>query len=173
MPGAPQITFEQAAKAIVAVEEFGYSQKTAAELADISRPSVSDILNGKYRWGELLESPVFNKLRLAQKRAFQVATFELSRKSLIQADSALPKASYLQAVTGYAILRDKERLDAGEPTEISMSYQVTEFRGIDQLAEALARSLVSNGQENPNKSKEIEVKAEESKASEKLDKSSI
>ena len=114
MARGPAITLEQAATVVEAVNGLGYSQLKAGELAGISQPSVSAILNGRYRWGEIAEGPVFNELRLRQKKAFQVATFDLARKALDRAETALPKASFLQAVTGYAILRDKERLDAGE-----------------------------------------------------------
>ena len=66
----------------------------------------------------------------------------LARDSLIQAQASLPKASYLQAVTGYAILRDKERLDAGEPTEYIAIRTKIEVEGLDRLCEALTRSLL-------------------------------
>ena len=37
----------------------------------------------------------------------------------------------------YGILRDKERLDAGEPTEITASLTRHEFEGLDALAAVL------------------------------------
>jgi hypothetical protein len=43
----------------------------------------------------------------------------------------------------YAILRDKERLDAGEPTEITVSYTRHEIEGIDALAAALSQTLLT------------------------------
>ena len=42
----------------------------------------------------------------------------------------------------YGILRDKERLDAGEPTEITMSYTRQEISGVDALAQALSTALL-------------------------------
>jgi hypothetical protein len=76
-----------------------------------------------------------------------VATFELARKALIQAESALPKASFLQAVTGYGILRDKERLDAGEPTE----HVAVIVKAGDDLAERLAARVLQKRAESPEK----------------------
>lgn len=158
MPGGTGISLEQAAIAIEAVEGRGLPQWKAAEIAGISQPSVSEILAGKYRWGEVAKGPVLNALRLEQKRAFQVASFELARKTLMHAEQVLPKASYLQAITGYGILRDKERLDAGEPTEII--GHVTDRRSVESveaLAAALSQVLIARNQTTVPT---LEIKAE-------------
>jgi hypothetical protein len=42
----------------------------------------------------------------------------------------------------YGILRDKERLDAGEPTEIVASYTREDISGLDKLAAALSQTLL-------------------------------
>lgn len=42
----------------------------------------------------------------------------------------------------YGILRDKERLDAGEPTEITASFTRHEVSGVDALAQALSTALL-------------------------------
>lgn len=138
----PAVTLEQAARAVEAVKGLGYSQKKAAALAGISQSTVSVILSGNYRWGEVANGPVFNELRLYQKKAFQVATFELAKQALEQVEKTLPKASFLQAVTGYGILRDKERLDAGEPTEIHVSLNLNHSLALDKLIELLGYRLI-------------------------------
>ena len=144
MPGAKQITLEKAAMAVEAVEGLGYSQRNAAQLTGVSQPSISAILSDKHRWGEMLDGPVFNQLRLQQKKSFQVASFELGRKALIRAEKSLDKASFLQSVTGYAILRDKERLDAGEPTEITATLNLNATVNLDKLCDALSHALVDS-----------------------------
>ena len=143
MPGAKGISIAQAGIDVEAVEGRGLLQREAAKLAGISKQSVSEILARKFRWGEYVDKPLFSALRSEQKRAFQVATFELARQSLIRAEESLPKASYLQAVTGYAILRDKERLDAGEPTEIVASVTFEVIADLDKLAARLAQTLIN------------------------------
>jgi hypothetical protein len=47
----------------------------------------------------------------------------------------------------YGILRDKERLDAGEPTEIVASYTRNEIMGLDKLAAALGQALLASSKE--------------------------
>ena len=149
MPGAPGISLEQAAMAVEAVEGRGWTTRMAGAAAAFSSKSVSEILRGKGKWGELVDTPVFRQLRLEQKQIFQVASFELARQSLIHAEQALPKASYLQAVTGYAILRDKERLDAGEPTEIvGHIADRRSIESIESLAAALGQALIARQESN-------------------------
>ena len=45
----------------------------------------------------------------------------------------------------YGILRDKERLDAGEPTEIVASYTRQDLARIDDLAAGLSQTLFQGG----------------------------
>ena len=44
-------------------------------------------------------------------------------------------------------MRDKERLDAGEPTEIVASYTRADILGLDKLAAALGQTLLQSGKE--------------------------
>ena len=138
----PEISLEQAARATELVEGLGYTYQQAGAIAGISEHSVGDILNHSYRWGEYCETPVFAELRRQQKKAFQVALFDLTRKSLIQAERMLPKASYYQAVTGAAILMDKERLYAGEPNDIQ-AIAISAAVSVDDLSSKLAARLVN------------------------------
>ena len=45
----------------------------------------------------------------------------------------------------YGILRDKERLDAGEPTEITAVYSHTQIQGLDKLSQLLSQTLLPSG----------------------------
>jgi hypothetical protein len=74
----------------------------------------------------------------------QAASVELSKKALRQIENKIDKASAPQAAMVYGILRDKERLDAGEPTEIVASYTRNEIMGLDKLAAALGQSLLQS-----------------------------
>jgi hypothetical protein len=45
----------------------------------------------------------------------------------------------------YGILRDKERLDAGEPTEITASYSHAQIQSLDKLSQLLSQTLLPSG----------------------------
>ena len=77
----------------------------------------------------------------------QAASIKLSQKALQQIENRIDKASAPQAAMVYGILRDKERLDAGEPTEILASLTRQEVVGIDKLGAALSQTLLLNGKE--------------------------
>ena len=84
--------------------------------------TVDDISNGRNGWGEIIASnEAFRKYRTDAKRKMQAASLKLSEKALQQIENRIDKASAPQAAMVYGILRDKERLDAGEPTEITVS----------------------------------------------------
>jgi hypothetical protein len=73
----------------------------------------------------------------------QAASISLSQKALQQIEN--PSAP--QAAMVYGILRDKERLDAGEPTEITASYTRHEVAGMDALAAVLGQTLLERAKE--------------------------
>ena len=74
----------------------------------------------------------------------QAASINLSQKALQQIENRLDKASAPQAAMVYGVLRDKERLDAGEPNEIHATYSAVEIRGLDSLAASLSQTLLLN-----------------------------
>jgi hypothetical protein len=148
-----KISLADAAKAVTLVEDLGYSQTAASNVTGLGLSTVSDILAPRYRWGEIVDGPVFLELRRQQKKAFQAALFDLTRQSLIQAQKELPNASYYQAVTGAAILMDKERLYAGEPTEITANLNVN-AGSLEELASALAKCISPESNDiSPNQTK--------------------
>ncbi len=77
----------------------------------------------------------------------QAASIKLSQKALQQIENRIDKASAPQAAMVYGILRDKERLDAGEPTEIVASYTRNEIMGLGKLAAALGQTLLQSQKE--------------------------
>lgn len=77
----------------------------------------------------------------------QAASIKLSQKALQQIENRIDKASAPQAAMVYEILRDKERLDAGEPTEIVARHTRVDIAGVDKLAAALGQTLPQSGNE--------------------------
>ena len=62
-----------------------------------------------------------------------------SQKPLQQIENRIDNASAPQAAMVYGILRDKERLDAGEPTDIVALHTRQKVEGLDALAAILGR----------------------------------
>ena len=77
----------------------------------------------------------------------QASSITLAQKALQQIENRIDEASAPQAAVIYGILRDKERLDAGEPTEILASLTRQEVAGIDKLGAALSQTLLLSGKE--------------------------
>ena len=144
MPGGPGIDPLEAVKAF-SLADLGYTPQQISQKVNISRPSLYYIFGRHGKWGEIADTPVFNRLRREQNQLLEASYRTIAASSLMHAmtPEKIAKASYYQLIVGSSIATDKAQLLAGLPTEISMSNQVTEFRAIDQLAEALARSLVS------------------------------
>lgn len=132
-----------------AMSEMGFQTGEIAGAIGLPEGTVDDIVNGRHAWGKMLQNPVFNEYRVQQKRLMQTASVELAKKALKQVELRLPQASAAQAVMIYGVLRDKERLDAGEPTEIIATYNVHAVQGLDRLARLLSHSLLPND-ENPS-----------------------
>lgn len=105
-----------AAKA-AALSDLGYNATQIAEITQIPANSIRNILRGRGGWQELLGDEDFAARRQEEKRRFQAASMEIAKCALEQTFIKLPEASALQAATVYGILRDKERLDAGEATQ--------------------------------------------------------
>jgi hypothetical protein len=77
----------------------------------------------------------------------QAASISLSQKALQQIENRIDKPSAPQAAMVYGILRDKERLDAGEPTEIVALHTGQAIEGLEALAAVLGQTLLQSGRE--------------------------
>jgi len=135
------VPHDKLAQALVSYEHTGNAAQTARDLA-MPESTVRSILSKRYRWGEVLADPFFGELRREQKKAFQVAALDLARKSLAKAEEKIDNASYLQLVTGYGILRDKERLDAGESTANISLHTTNDADDLDKVAARASRALL-------------------------------
>lgn len=131
-----------------ALANIGYQGTQIANAMGLPTRTVDDIINGRNGWGEIIaNNEAFRQYRTDAKRKMQAASIKLSEKALQQIDNKLDKTSAAQAAMIYGILRDKERLDAGEPTEITASYTRHEVSGVDALAQALSTALLENQKE--------------------------
>jgi hypothetical protein len=110
--------------------------------------TVDDIINGRSGWGEIIANDqAFKQYRTLAKRQMQAASISLSQKALQQIEDRIDKASAPQAAMVYGILRDKERLDAGEPTEIVALHTRQEIAGLESLAAILGQTLLQRTKE--------------------------
>jgi hypothetical protein len=132
-----------AARAVELVEA-GYSRNKASKMTGLARQTIDDIINGNVGWDERANEPLFRQYRQQENKRLTHACTELAKAAIVHAHSALPKASFLQAVLGSAALIDKARLLAGESTENVAVAHRHEVEDLGVLADALAKSLVTH-----------------------------
>jgi hypothetical protein len=85
---------------------------------------------------------VFKRWRQEQNKALEQANRTLARKSLEKAEGKMDNASYAQLVFDAAIMTDKARLLAGEPTEIHANLNIQAVTSLDKLASMLSQALI-------------------------------
>ena len=129
--------------------DAGMSSNQIAPLVGIASRTVREIVSRHGRWGEIAERPVFAQLRHEQKAHLEAASRLVSAKALARVDETIENASAYQAAGIYGLLRTHERLDAGEPTEITASVNVNIEQRVDGLVEALGQALLLKQAEPP------------------------
>jgi hypothetical protein len=125
-------------------ETQGKSRRQISKETGVSLTTVHAILNRAHGWDEIAEGDVFKRHRQEQNQALEQANRTLAKKSLEMAEGKMNKASYAQLVFGAAIMTDKARLLAGEPTQIVETINVKVVAGLDKLAAMLSQSLVES-----------------------------
>jgi hypothetical protein len=130
-----------AAKAME-LDELGYPGTHIARMTNLPPRTAHDIINKYGHWATVADTPVFQRHRQEQKLALQSASMAVSAKALIRVEETIDKASAYQAAGIYGLLRTHERLDAGEPTQITASSNLNVAMDLDAMATALAASLV-------------------------------
>ena len=125
-----------------ALGDAGYRPLPVSGMLETNRRTIADLMARHGRWGEMAETPVFVALRQAQQRHLESASRALAAKALIRAEESLDKASFLQATTGFAILVDKSRIFAGEPTDIHANLNLHAAVSIDKLCDVLNQRLI-------------------------------
>jgi hypothetical protein len=141
MPRGRQTDILTAAK-VSALAELGYSAPQIEALTGVNARTAWGILNNEASWGEIKESPVFKANRLKQKEALEAASRVVAAKALVQVEQKIESASAYQAAGIYGLLRTHERLDAGEPTQITASVNLHTVASMDKLAAMLGQALV-------------------------------
>jgi hypothetical protein len=147
MPRGKRTSLPQAAQA-KALADIGYQGTQIADAIGLPVRTVDDIINGRNGWREIIANDkAFKQYRTQAKRQMQAASITLSQKALQQIEDRIDKASAPQAAMVYGILRDKERLDAGEATEIVALHTRQGIEGLDALAAILGQTLLQSGKE--------------------------
>ena len=123
-------------------ETQGNSQRQISQVTGVPLGTVHAILNRAHGWDEIAEGDVFKRHRQEQNKALEQANRTLAKKSLEMAEGKMDRASYSQLVFGAAIMTDKARLLAGEPTEIHATLDLNTVVALDRLAAMLSQSLI-------------------------------
>ena len=123
-------------------ETEGRSENEISKLTGLPAGTVHNIVSRAHGWAEIAEGDVFKRHRQEQNKALEQANRTLARKSLEMAEGKMDKASYAQLVFGAAIMTDKARLLAGEPTEIHATLDLNTVVALDRLAAMLSQSLI-------------------------------
>ena len=126
--------------------DAGMSAAQAGALVGIPERTARDIIARHGRWGEVADRPVFAELRLQQKAHLEATSRYLSSECLIQLAKTLDKASAYQAAGIYGLLRNHERLDAGEATsnvELHLHSKL-DILALDKLGEMLSQRLIAD-----------------------------
>ena len=113
-----------------------------SQTTGVPRGTVHAILNWAHGWDEIADGDVFKRHRQEQNKALEQANRTLAKKSLEMAEGKMDKASYSQLVFDAAIMTDKARLLAGEPTEIHATLNINTIVAMDKLAGMLSQRLV-------------------------------
>jgi hypothetical protein len=129
--------------------EAGHTAPQVADMLKLTVETVTNIFHGRHGWDRLHNDPEFLKYRQVAKRQMQAATSEIAKSALLQIARKLPQASAASATYVYGILRDKERLDAGEATQHIAIVTRHEIANLDKLAEILAQSLLESKTDLP------------------------
>ena len=131
--------FKQAA--VPALVDLGYTPSQASRHLNLPRITVYDIL-AKTEGGAYKNKPVLDALREGIKTRLQARSMDLADRALDQVEAGLQETDAYRSTLIYGILRDKERLDADEPTQITASFNAVVVKDLDQLCSALSESLL-------------------------------
>jgi hypothetical protein len=136
-------------------ETQGLSQRRISKETGVPLTTVHSILNRAHGWDEVAEGEVFKRHRQEQNKVLEQANRTLAKKSLEMAETKMEKASYSQLVFGAAIMTDKARLLAGEPTQITASVNIHTVATLDKLAAILAQALIESKDVTPSNEEKV------------------
>ena len=129
------------ATAIAALGSCGVSGAEIARKFPVSRNTVYEILRGEANY---VRGPVLVQARNEVKELLQARSLDLAYRAQDQIELALPEAGAKDAAIVMGILRDHERLDAGEATANIEIHHKVEVEELEDLGDRLARSLLKH-----------------------------
>ena len=118
------------AATVGALGDMGYAGTKIARMTGVAERTVYDLLGGERKY---LQEPVTAALRKGIKERLQARSLDLSDRCLNQVEDTLQWTSARDAAVVYGILRDHERLDAGEPTLIAEHLNIHTMGNLDSL----------------------------------------
>jgi len=140
-----KLTYQRAAKIKMMAGELQLPQAQIKREVHCSQQTIERVMNDPVWQERLKDDKMFTEHRKTLKRNMQAQALVVANQALQQIEIALPYSSAPQAAIVFGILRDKERLDAGESTEnISHVYKY-DLKKLDKLAENLSKSLMPPG----------------------------
>ena len=138
----------QTAATAKALSDFGYNKGLIAEKVGLPYRTVDSIIRGEGKWSEIIRNePLFEEYRKEIKAILQIKSLYLADRCLDQIEKKLSKASAPQAAVTMGILRQHQRLDAGESTVNIAQITRHEIEQLDELAEKLSWSLLAHKQQ--------------------------
>lgn len=120
--------------------EVGYSASEAARIVGVPDRTARQWVNNEGLQTRLAET------RRGIKDRLQAESLDIAGECLGQVRKTLDKASAYQAAGIYGLLRQHERIDAGEPTSIVASVNVEVEGRIDEVVQALGSALLLKSQ---------------------------
>ena len=127
------------ATAILALGDSGVSGAQIADNFRMPRTTVYQILRGEDNY---VRGPVLVQARAEVKELLQARSLDLAYRAQDQIELALPEAGAKDAAIVMGILRDHERLDAGEATANIEIHHKVEVEALEDLGDRLAKSLL-------------------------------
>ncbi len=134
---------EKAVAATVLHEELGCSPREIGRRLDMAEATVRDIFSGKNGWSQIHSLPWFEEYREIQKQTIHASILELQKSALVQIAKGMEKSSAAQATYTFGILYDKQRLSAGEATEIHEVITREKVESLEDLNEKLQRAVAN------------------------------
>jgi hypothetical protein len=125
-------------------ETEGRSKREISAMTGVPASTVETILKRAHGWDEIAEGDLFKRHRVEQNKALEQANRTLAKKSLEMAEQKMNRASYSQLVFGAAIMTDKARLLAGEPTEIHASVNLHAIQDLDRIGKLIGQVLLDD-----------------------------
>ena len=125
------------------MKDAGASHREIATATGLAMDTVQNIVSGRGRWTELTKDRgVFKKYRQLIKDRMVAKALTYADRMLDSVDAARNTGNVAQRAVAYGILRQHERLDAGEATSHVAVIHRTDLEAMDRLAQRLSNKLV-------------------------------